>query len=84
MAEELVVRGEHGDSDLLIGVHWLRGDTCGEKAHLSLWSVSVPYPLSISVGRARRCFNGLNAHGGEPNCDFGMLVDDNVFVGERR
>lgn len=57
--EELNICGDVGDSDLFTGVNWLRGDTCGEQKYLSLRSVSVPYPLSISVGRPRCSFSPL-------------------------
>ena len=61
--EESAVRGEYGDCDLLIGVNRVRGDTSGEQRYLSLQSVSVPYPLSMSAGRARRCFTVFTLSG---------------------
>lgn len=69
--EDSVVRGEYGERGRLMGVKRVRGDTSGEKRYLSFRSVSVPYPLSISTGRARRCLTTRALSGGCSERDVG-------------
>jgi hypothetical protein len=54
---------------------------CGEKANLSFFSPSSPYPfsLSISAGLVPRCFIALGFHDGDPKCIFGVPTGDSRF-----
>jgi hypothetical protein len=87
VSEETAVRGEYGDWDRLIGVNWVRGDTSGEKRYLPVRSVSVPYPLSISDGRTRRCLATCSFIEERPQCVLRVSGSDeasdlhNVYAG---